>query len=238
MLAYLDGLSPREIFTRTGVSPRTTKRRVRSALGAMKAAFSQTGFVSGRRHRPASLYDILATESLALRPHRKRDPGQTESAIKMLRNAELGGRGQLIDCFLQIANRLCKAGSSGLSFLVKNEKGEQVFRWTNLAGKLSEYVGVTTPRNFSPCGVTLDRGYPQLFCDPGRYFTYFSKVPIRIAEGLVIPFDVGGKTRGTVWICSHENTEAFDFEDAQIMSVLTEFVSCALHVSLADVARG
>ena len=51
-----------------------------------------------------------------------------------------------------------------------------------------------------------------------------------IVEGLVIPFHVG-KTAGTVWIVSHEEKTRFDSEDARIMSSLSEFAGCAIHLS-------
>ena len=72
--------------------------------------------------------------------------------------------------------------------LETNPGGGQVFRWTNLAGKLEKYTGGTTPRGFSPCGVTMDRDSPQLFSYPGRYFQYFNEVATPIVEGLVVPF--------------------------------------------------
>ncbi len=125
---------------------------------------------------------------------------------------------------------LCHAGTGGLSLLETNSAAEQVFRWTNLSGTLAKYVGGTTPRNFSPCGVTLDLNGPQLFRYPARYFDYFKNVEVPIVEGLVIPFHVGGKTEGTVWIVSHEEGLGFDSEDVRIMTSIAEFAGCALHL--------
>lgn len=56
-----------------------------------------------------------------------------------------------------MAIELCRAGTTGLSLLEKDAKAGEVFRWTNLAGKLETHVGGATPRGFSPCGITLDR---------------------------------------------------------------------------------
>jgi hypothetical protein len=137
---------------------------------------------------------------------------------------------RLMDTFLQMPLDLCHAGTSGLSLLETNSAGEQVFRWTNLSGTLAKYVGGTTPRNFSPCGVTLDMNLPQLFHYPARYFDYFKKVEVPIVEGLVIPFHVGGKTEGTIWIVSHEEGLGFDSEDVRIMTSIAEFAGCALHL--------
>ena len=94
---------------------------------------------------------------------------------------------------------------------------------------LAKYVDGTTPRNFSPCGVTLDFNSPQLFEYPARYFDYFKDVDVPIVEGLVIPLHVG-KTEGTIWIVSHDESVRFDSEDARIMTSIAEFAGCALHL--------
>jgi hypothetical protein len=144
----------------------------------------------------------------------------------------------LVNCFLQLALDLCEADTAGLSFLDNDSNGEQLFRWTHLKGRLEEHVGGTTPRNFSPCGVTLDRDSPQLFSYPGRYFEYFNQTGVPIVEGLVIPFHVGTETEGTVWIVSHTKGSGFDSEDVRIMTQLTEFAACALHVTSSNAAEG
>ena len=89
-------------------------------------------------------------------------------------------------------------------------------------------VGGRTPRNFSPCGTTLDRGAPQLFSCPDRYFTYFEGVDTPIVEGLVIPFAVSGRALGTIWVVSHDEHRRFDAEDGRIMTALADFTAAAL----------
>src|SRR5688572_24678767 len=76
---------------------------------------------------------------------------------------------------------------------------KQSFRWVALAGQYANYVGGTTPRDFSPCGVCLDRNAPQLYLWPARYFTYIRPITPPIVEGLVIPFHVDGRAIGTIW---------------------------------------
>jgi RNA polymerase sigma factor (sigma-70 family) len=231
-LAYFDGLTCEEIAISTRTPLGTVKSRLQNARKKMKHSLSDHRAVASRERNcgGATLKDILITEQLSSRACRRRAPQEEANSLLSLMNYANASTAELIDCFLRISIDLCRAGTAGLSLLEINTSEKQEFRWTNLAGKLEKSVGGTTPRNFSPCGVTLDRNSPQLFAYPGRYFKYFDQVEVPIVEGLVIPFHVG-KTAGTVWIVSHEEKTRFDSEDARIMSSLSEFAGCAIHLS-------
>jgi signal transduction histidine kinase len=143
----------------------------------------------------------------------------------------------LIDTLLRTSLELCSAGTAGLSLLETPAEGEQIFRWTNVAGALGKQLGGTTPRHFSPCGVTLDRNAPQLFNYPGRLFQYFNGFDFTIVEALVMPVDLGGERPGTIWILSHDEEVKFDSEDARIMTGLAEFTACALRLTRQSETR-
>ena len=232
-LAYSDGLTCEEISLRTEAPLGTIKTRLRSAHQEMKKALSNPGqAISAKRQQQfCRLEDILITDQLLLRPRRQRFAQQETESLQLLSEVAVRSPELLIEAFLQMAIDLCGAGTAGLSFLETDAEGKRMFRWTNLVGQLKENVGGTTPRNFSPCGVTLDRTSPQLFAYPGRYFHYFNNVDVPIVEGLVIPFHAGEGTEGTVWIVSHKEEVVFDSEDARIMAGLAEFAGCALHLS-------
>jgi RNA polymerase sigma factor (sigma-70 family) len=231
-LAYFDGLTCDEVAVRTSSPVGTVKTRMRAALRSMKRTLSNpTASASVQTTEfPATLESILITEQLLCRGCRKRGSVLEANSLKALAQVADAWPDHLIDCFLQMAIELCGAGTAGLSLLETNCSGERVFRWTNLSGRLAKHVGGTTPRNFSPCGITLDRNSPQLFAYPGRYFDYFNQVEVPIVEGLVIPFHVGTKTEGTIWIVSHDSETKFDSEDERIMTSLAEFVGCAVHL--------
>ncbi|MGC1107945.1 MAG: sigma-70 family RNA polymerase sigma factor [Candidatus Acidiferrales bacterium] len=239
-LAYFDGLTCEEIAVRTQTPVGTVKGRLRSALKTMKANLLEPNPLPsiGSPKCPATLESILITEELLHRPCRQRSLQKEAACLRSLWAAVVRSPEQLIESFLKMATDLCHAGTTGLSLLETNSTGEQVFRWTHLTGKLVKHVGGTTPRNFSPCGVTLDRNSPQLFAYPGRYFQYFNQVEVPIVEGLVIPFHVGGKTEGTIWIVSHDEQSRFDSEDARIMTSLAEFVGCSLHLKSLGLRHG
>ena len=231
-LAYFDGLTCEEIATSTRTPLGTVKSRLQNARKKMKHSLSDPRAAESLEPacNGATLKEVLITEQLSSRICRRRTPQQQANCLLTLMQSAATSPAELIDCFLKISIDLCRAGTAGLSLLEINTSEKQEFRWTNLAGKLEKCVGGTTPRNFSPCGVTLDRNSPQLFAYPGRYFKYFNQVEVPIVEGLVIPFHVG-KTAGTVWIVSHDEQTKFDSEDARIMSSLAEFAGCAIHLS-------
>ncbi len=91
-------------------------------------------------------------------------------------------------------------------------------------------MGGTTPRDFSPCGVVLDRNSVQLFVRFDRYYPYFSVVTRPTYEALLIPFSVGGEAVGTVWVVSHDERRQFDAEDFRLLSSIGKFASAAFEL--------
>ncbi len=234
-LAYFDGLTCEEISVQTSTPVGTVKTRLRSALKGMKKTLvdPKTQTLQDPAQLQATLDTILITEQLFHRPRRQRAPQLESRSLRALAKVAATSPNHLLDFFLKMPIDLCGAGSGGLSVYDPKAPGEQLFHWTNVSGKLEKYVGGTTPRNFSPCGVTLDRGAPQLFKYPARYFQYFNKVEIPIVEALVVPLRIGPHTEGTTWIVAHDESTKFDSEDARIMTSLAEFVGCSLHLNRA-----
>ena len=66
--------------------------------------------------------------------------------------------------------------------------------------------------------------YPEL------HFTYFAKIKPTIVEALLVPFEVEGKTIGTIWAVSHDELRKFDAEDARVIQNLANFASAAYQV--------
>lgn len=176
-----------------------------------------------------SVEEILINGNLYSRPLRMPNLESESKALRTLAREMANSPKQLPDTLLELAVELCHAGTAGLSLIETLPTGEQIFRWTNLAGTLKDHVGGFTPRNFSPCGVSLDRNSPELFSYPARYFRYLNDVPILIVEALVVPL-VGDGPMGTIWILSHEEGKPFDSEDVRIMTSLAEFTSSALRM--------
>jgi signal transduction histidine kinase len=188
-------------------------------------------FTKPDRHPAIAVDEILITHKLKHRRGRRPDSRQENIALLNLAKVMVHSPNELIDTLLRMAMQLCKAGTAGLSILESQENGEQVFRWTNLAGAFSNKIGGTTPRHFSPCGLTLDRDAPQLFKYPGNYFQYLNGIELQIVEALVLPIHLGAQKPGTIWVVSFDDKIKFDSEDVRIMAVLAEFTACALRLN-------
>jgi signal transduction histidine kinase len=76
----------------------------------------------------------------------------------------------------------------------------------------------------------LDRNSPLLFRHIERRYTYFQPITPAVEECLLVPFYVGGKAVGTIWVVAHDDRRKFDAEDQRYMTSLSEFTSSAYQV--------
>ena len=193
----------------------------------------QTSPRAPRIIRPqVSLDDVLITPQLHTRNIRATDLRRENAALHNLVRMLLRPPQELMNKLLQTALELCAAGSAGISVI--DSEQSQVFKWVAMAGKYADYVGGTTPRDFSPCGTTAAAGSPQLFYLPARLFTYFEQATPSIVEGLVIPFEIPNRPTGTIWIVLHDEETRFDLEDARIMTALSGYAAVAVHRLLTE----
>jgi signal transduction histidine kinase len=176
------------------------------------------------------LEDVLITGQLYLRAKKERDAREEAQSLQRLAHVMARKPGKLVETLLEMALRLCSAGTAGISLLEERPGAEPVFRWTHLAGALEGYVGKVKPKDFSPSSICLNLGAPQLFSYPARYFEYFRDVNPPIVETLIFPLPIGDEIQGTLWIVSHDENVKFDSEDVRLMTVLAEFTSCGLHL--------
>ena len=171
-----------------------------------------------------TLDDTLITPELSRHRSRVPDYGAENVALIALAREMATNPKNLPQKLVDLALELCRAGTAGISLLKTDAEGEY-FSWEALAGTYAPKVRSRTPRNWSPSGVTLDRGDPQLFSCPARYF---EGVDSPIVEGLVIPFALNGHALGTIWVVTHDESRHFDSEDVRIMTALAEFTAAAL----------
>lgn len=165
--------------------------------------------------------ELLVTERLYSRLARASDLRAELEAFRELAILGAADPDKAVQRFLELAIHLCPAaGSAGLSELEVDDKGDGLFRWTALAGEFAPYVGGGTPRDFSPCGLCLDRGRTILVERPDRVFTYLAEAHVPIVEGLIVPLGKPSHV-GTIWIASHsDQVRGFDRTDAQVMEHL------------------
>jgi C4-dicarboxylate-specific signal transduction histidine kinase len=177
---------------------------------------------------PISLDRVVITSELCLRTRRRARLKEENRALRELAQCFANTPERVLQQLAESAIQLCRADTAGISLESTAPDGNSIFRWVALAGGLKELLGGTTPRNFSPCGVCVDRGTPQLFSHPERFFTYFESAPLPIVEGLLIPWHVEAGPTGTIWIIAHDDKRKFDAEDIRVMSSLADFAASAL----------
>lgn len=174
--------------------------------------------------------ELLITPELERRPARPASPETELNAYRELSVLMTEDAQRAVDRFLDLALELCPAaGSSGLSEIARNAAGEEIFLWTALAGAYARFVGGSTPRNFSPCWLCLERKRTVLVDRPARVFDYLADADPPIVEGLIVPlYDGGGEALGTLWVASHDPARRFDATDARVMEQLAVQLVLAL----------
>src|SRR6202012_5460481 len=109
---------------------------------------------------------------------------------------------QVLPTLVDLAIELCGAVAGGISIY---EKDGEVFRWHHLRGTLARFTGATTPRDYSPCGITLDHKSPILVQKPERAYTWLVDADVSLPECLLVPLYVGeAQPLGTLWIVSED----------------------------------
>ena len=152
-----------------------------------------------------------------------------ELATKMVDSAE-----EVLPRFVDFAMELAGGVAAGIS-VFESEARPPVFRWAFLRGSLAAFEGVTTPRDFSPCGVTLDDDRPTLARHPERYYSWIADANIVVPEVLLVPLHQGdGVPLGTLWIVS-EQTDHFNRSHVVSLTELALFVSIALRTMQNEV---
>ncbi|MES1025902.1 ATP-binding protein [Gloeocapsa sp. BRSZ] len=174
-----------------------------------------------------TLDDILITEELSQRPPRPPNWQAQAQAMHTLAR-QMASHSAILQSLVEMAVELCRAGTAGV-MLETTADGEE-FRWAALAGTLAQHVGSTTPRNFSFCSICLERGTPQLYSYPERYFTDLQTANTPIVEALVLPLIADNHALGTIWIMLHDQARHFDAEDVRVMTGLADFAAVALRL--------
>jgi len=183
--------------------------------------------------------DVVITSELERRPSRAPDFEAENQALASLAEAMESDPETVLQQLAQVAMNLTNSESAGISLL---EPGavEGVFRWAATAGAWAPYAGGTMPRGESPCGEVIARESLLLVANPDRAFPALSQADPPIHEGLLAPFQIGGRLAGTVWVIKHSADKHFEKEDARLLSSFAHFASVAHRVveGLEDARTG
>ena len=180
-----------------------------------------------------SVSDVFITDELARREPRKTDYLREKLALQELATRMADQPDDVLPRFVDLGMEMTGGISAGLS-LYEEYPAPGVFRWQYLRGVLSPFNGATTPWNFSPCGITLDRNAPVLCVHPERVYTWIADANITVPEVLLVPLYLGGEfPLGTLWIVS-ANEGHFDSGHARVMTELASFVGIALRMQHSE----
>ncbi len=173
--------------------------------------------------------DLLITHELEIRAKNRRSHNRaTGSALQILTQDIAEHPSEALQRLVDLAQQLCGGGSAGISVYEPQPEGAGIFRWTALTGRAAQFNGETTPRDFSPCGLCLDRGETILMDRPGRYYDWLNLPGLPITEAVLVPLFVHGRDPfGTLWVISHDEHQ-FDSEDARVLSDMASVVGLAL----------
>lgn len=176
---------------------------------------------------------IYITDQLARRTALPADPLREKLALQELAALMADDPERVLSRFVELAMELTGAVSAGLS-LYDSLDEPSIFRWQHLHGVLAPFNGATTPREDSPCGVTLDCNAPTLSSHPERKYSWISDAGIVVPEVLLVPLSVGGSDPlGTLWVVS-DREGYLNGEHARICSELAAFVGITLRMAHSE----
>lgn len=180
-----------------------------------------------------SVDEIVITHELEARPAKRPDYRRRNEALQELASRLADDSADVLPRFVEQAMEMTGATSAGLS-LYEAEPAPGVFRWHHLHGSLARFEGTTTPRNYSPCGVTLDQNDAVLCSHPERVYDWIAAEDMVIPEVLLVPLLVGSNEPfGTLWMVA-DSPEHFRLEDVRIARELARFVATALRLSRSE----
>ena len=173
--------------------------------------------------------DLLVTGELERRRPRPRAPDRaTVSALQVLSRDIAKNPTDALPRLVGLAQELCGGGSAGISVYEPQPEGAGIFRWTALTGRAAQFNGETTPRDFSPCGICLDRAEIIVMDRPARLYGWLDLPGLPLTEAILVPLFVNGVDQfGTLWDMSHDEHQ-FDSEDARILGDMASVVGLAL----------
>jgi len=185
--------------------------------------------------------DVESDPAFARRRLHVRDFEQHIDGMNRLAQVFAESPERVLEQLVTAAVELCGADSAGISIEQPDGADDNFYRWAATAGQYSGFVNAKLPRYPSACGVTIERGRPQIFRVAQRFFDLMGVQAPTVTDGLLLPWQVDG-TRGTIWIMAHGREEAFDSEDCRMMQALASFAATGVRLmqqqkQLVDQAR-
>ena len=160
------------------------------------------------------------------RPHSHNAVRQME-VLHQLAVAFVESPEMMLQVLANAAVKLCGADSAGISIERDGKTEDHFYKWIATAGEYSAFLNASLPHYPSACTVCLQRGSPQLFRVNEKFFDILGIKAALVTDGILLPWQVEDM-RGTIFIISHSQTEAFDSEDLHLMQILANFTAMGI----------
>jgi DNA-directed RNA polymerase specialized sigma24 family protein len=210
--AFFHGMTQAEFADLTRGLPETEEQL---AMCGAASPLADTGL---------EVIDLQTDPGFARRRLHVRDVVSHIEAMNRLAGVFVESPTNILQELVTAAVDLCGADSAGISVEQKDGTDDDFYHWVATAGQYSGFLNAKLPRYPSACGLTLERGRPQIFRVSQRFFDLMGVQAPTVTDGMLFPWRVG-ETRGTIWIMAHGRQEAFDGEDCRMMQALASFAA-------------
>jgi hypothetical protein len=168
--------------------------------------------------------DLRVDADFASRNLHARDIGTQMAGLQRLSRALLESPETILQELVNAAVDLCGADSAGISIEKEDGSDQEFYHWVATAGAYSNFLDAILPRYPSACGLCLERGHAQHFTVSKKFFDILGVEAPLVTDGILLPWSVEG-TRGTIFVMAHGRVEAFDENDARLMTMLADFAA-------------
>jgi hypothetical protein len=168
--------------------------------------------------------DLRCDAVFATRKLHTRDIGMQMAGLQRLSRAMLEKPETILQELVSAAVDLCGADSAGISIEREDGSDQEFYHWIATAGEYSGFLNAILPRYPSACGLCLERGHAQHFTVTQKFFDILGVEAPLVTDGILLPWRTED-TRGTIFVMAHGRTEAFDEDDARLMTMLADFAA-------------
>ena len=168
--------------------------------------------------------DLRSDGAFAARTLHTRDIGMQMAGLQRLSRALLEKPETILQELVNTAVDLCGADSAGISIEKEDGSDQEFYHWVATAGDYSGFLNAILPRQPSACGLCLQRGHAQHFTVSQKFFAILGVEAPLVTDGILLPWKTED-TRGTIFVMAHGRTEAFDQNDAALMTMLADFAA-------------
>jgi hypothetical protein len=180
--------------------------------------------------------DLRIDDAFAKRNVHNRDIGVQMAGLQRLSRALLESPDTILQELVDAAVDLCGADSAGISIEKEDGNEKEFYHWIATAGAYSGFLNAILPREPSACGLCLERGHAQHFTVTQKFFEILGVEAPLVTDGILLPWTTEN-TRGTIFVMAHGRTEAFDQNDARLMTMLADFAAMGYRQQKQHTAR-